>query len=67
MNIGGLNELLADFKLYKEQKQQEGFAKTFGYKVMKIYITQELQSNFQGKIPVLDIVARTTSVVFDLM
>ena len=64
MNIG---ELLADFKLYKEQKQQEGFAKPFGYEVMKLYITQELQSNFQGKKPVLDVVARTISVVFDLM
>ena len=28
-NIDGSNELLADFKLYKEQKQQQAFAKTF--------------------------------------
>ena len=34
-NIGGSNELFADFKLYKEQKEQQAF----GYKVMTIYIT----------------------------
>ena len=28
MNIGGFNELLPDFKLYKDQKQQKAFAKT---------------------------------------
>ena len=28
MNIGGSNELLADFKLYKVQKEQDEFAKT---------------------------------------
>ena len=29
MNIGGSNELLADFKLYKHQNKQQAFAKTF--------------------------------------
>ena len=29
MNIGGSNELLADFKLYWDQNQQQAFAKTF--------------------------------------
>ena len=40
-NIGGLNKLLADFKLYMEQKDQEALVKTFSYmyKVMIIYTT----------------------------
>ena len=38
INIGGLNELLTDFKLYKDQNSKRLLLKSFRYKVMTIYI-----------------------------
>ena len=40
MNISTLKILPADSKSYKDQKQQQAFAKTFLFKVMTMFVTE---------------------------
>ena len=39
MNIGSSNELLADFKLYKDKNNNNRLLKPFGYKVISLTVT----------------------------